>query len=128
MNKLLAASFVLLASTGYALACDGRYECEMEVGNVARGLCTRLANNQVQPTDLKNGGGYVADPEAFATISKVCAVRFNIKVGDPDMRAWCNKINKDDDDRDVTINDFSHVTLAITSKYCEKQFNINIKR
>src|SRR5262249_53345758 len=140
MNKLLAGSFALLASISHALACDGGYQCQMQyaIDNVTwqRGLCTRLANNQVRPTD-KNGGGYVADPEAFATVTKVCAVEFNIKIGDPekDLRDWCNKINPRwdhiptlgvDTTLDDTIDD--HRILGITSKYCATKFNINIRQ
>jgi hypothetical protein len=91
--RTITAAFALLALlNNVAMACDGSFECEFKAGGETRNICTRLANHQVKPTEPY--GGWLTDSIDVATITKVCAAKFNIKFSGSDdvLRTWCNEI------------------------------------
>jgi hypothetical protein len=122
--KFVTVCAMLMATTlNAAMACDGSFECTFKTfkDGENRNVCTRLANHQVNPTDW--------DPDQVATMTKVCAAKFNIKFPGSDdvLRTWCNEIgNRESEDRDAFMDANTAPSFKAAAKFCATQYNIKV--
>jgi hypothetical protein len=119
---------LMVTTSNAAMACDGSFECEFKAGGETRNVCTRLANHQVKPTEPY--GGWLTDPIGVATMTKVCAAKFNIKFPGSDdvLRTWCKEIgNRDSDDRDAFMDVNTAPSFKAAAKFCATQYSIKVQ-